>query len=107
MNCKVTVVIEADEDGFYAYAPELEGCQSEGDSLDAILTNIKEAIELYLETLSYDEIKQRLSKTVLTTSLEVAIASPYSSRSRKPSRSLGLSTHTDEGKSPHLYQSRG
>lgn len=74
MSYKVTVVIEQDDDGYYAYTPELEGCQSQGDSLDEILANIKEAITLYLETLSYEEIKQRLNKTVFTTSLEVAIA---------------------------------
>ncbi len=74
MNFKVTVVIEQDDDGYYAYTPELEGCQSQGDSLDEILVNIREAIVLYLETLSYEEIKQRLSRTILTTSLEVAIA---------------------------------
>jgi predicted RNase H-like HicB family nuclease len=74
MNYKVTVVIEQDEDGYYAYTPELEGCQTQGDSLDEILANMKEAIELYLETLSYDEMKRRLNKTILTTALEVAVA---------------------------------
>ena len=74
MNYKVTVVIEQDEDGYYAFAPELDGCQTQGDSLDDVLANIREAIELYLETLNREEIQQRLSKTILTTSLEVAIA---------------------------------
>ncbi|WP_228020542.1 type II toxin-antitoxin system HicB family antitoxin [Sphaerospermopsis sp. LEGE 08334] len=34
MSYKVSIVIEKDEDGYYAYCPELPGCQSEGDSLD-------------------------------------------------------------------------
>ncbi len=51
MNYKVAVVIEQDEDGYYAFAPELDGCQTQGDSLDDVLANIREAIELYLETL--------------------------------------------------------
>jgi len=51
MNYKVAVVIEQDEDGYYAFAPELDGCQTQGDSLDNVLANIREAIELYLETL--------------------------------------------------------
>lgn len=51
------VIIEQDENGYYAYAPELEGCQSQGDSLYATLSTIKEAIELYLETLSHEEFK--------------------------------------------------
>ena len=33
MNYKVNVVIEKDESGYYAYCTELEGCQSQGDSL--------------------------------------------------------------------------
>jgi predicted RNase H-like HicB family nuclease len=70
---KVNVTIEKDEHGYYAYCPELEGCQTQGDSLEEVLSNIKEAIELYLETLSEDEAKAYLSKEILTTSLEVKI----------------------------------
>ena len=70
---KVSVVIEKDEYGYYAYCPELEGCQTQGDSLEDILSNIKEAIELYLETLSEEEIKKLLSKEILTTSLEIEV----------------------------------
>ncbi|GAB4411964.1 MAG: type II toxin-antitoxin system HicB family antitoxin [Thermodesulfovibrionales bacterium] len=74
MSYKVSVVIEKDEYGYYAYCPELEGCQSQGDSLEEVMTNIKEAIELYLETLSENEIKESLSKEILTTTLEVQVA---------------------------------
>lgn len=74
MSYKVSVVIEKDDHGYYAYSPELEGCQSQGDSLDEVMTNIKEAVELYLETLSEDERKALLSKEILTTSLEVEVA---------------------------------
>lgn len=73
MNYKVSIVIEKDEYGYYAYSPELEGCQTQGDSLDEVLANIKEAIELYLETLSSDEKTACLSKEILTTSLEVKV----------------------------------
>lgn len=57
MNYKVNVVIEKDEFGYYAYCPELEGCHSQGDSLEEIMRNIKEATELYLETLPQEEIR--------------------------------------------------
>ena len=73
MPYKVNVVIEKDEYGYYAYCPELEGCQTQGDSLEEVLSNIREAIELYLETLPKDEIKTFLSKEILTTSLEVKV----------------------------------
>lgn len=74
MSYKVSIVIEKDEHGYYAYTPELKGCQSQGDSYEDALKNIKEAIELYIETLSDDEKKSILSKEILTTSYEVEIA---------------------------------
>jgi len=73
MPYKVNVIIEKDEYGYYAYCPELEGCQTQGETLEEVLANIKEAVELYLETLSEDEIRALLSREILTTSLEVKV----------------------------------
>jgi predicted RNase H-like HicB family nuclease len=74
MSYKIDVVIEKDEDGYYAYCPALKGCQTQGDTLEEVQANIKEAIELYLETLSEEE-RQILSKQeVLTMTLEVQVA---------------------------------
>lgn len=74
MSYKVSVVVEKDENGYYAYAPELEGCQSQGDTLDEVMSNIKEAVELYLETLTDEERRERLSDEILTASIEVRVA---------------------------------
>ncbi len=71
---KVNVIIEKDRYGYYAFCPELKGCHSQGDSLDEVLENIKESIQLYLETLSPQEIHDYLSKEILTASLEVGVA---------------------------------
>jgi len=47
---KLTVVIEADEEGFYvASCPALKGCWSQGTSEAEALANIREAIEGWLE----------------------------------------------------------
>ena len=73
MTYKVGIVIEKDDFGYYAYCPELEGCQTQGENFEEVMANIKEAIELYLETLSEEEIKFSLSKEILTTSLEVRL----------------------------------
>lgn len=44
------VIIEKDEDGCYVgVVPELTGCVSQGDTLDYLMANMKEAIELYIE----------------------------------------------------------
>ena len=64
-------MIEKDEHGFYAWCPELKGCQSEGQTLEEALANIKEAIELYLETLPASESDRLLSREILTTTVEV------------------------------------
>lgn len=43
------VVVEKDEDGFYVVeSPVLQGCYSQGKSLDEALENIREVIELCL-----------------------------------------------------------
>ena len=45
-----TVVIEKDEDGYYVgYVPSIRGCHTQGRTLDELMKNIKEAIELCLE----------------------------------------------------------
>jgi len=74
MSKKVSVVIEKDDEGYYAYCPELSGCQSQGDTFEEVLANIREAAELYLETLSAEERTDLLSREIMTTSLEVAVA---------------------------------
>lgn len=71
MNRKVSVVIEQDEHGCYAWCPELKGCQSEGKTIEESLANIREAIELFLETLSEEERSAALSREILTTAVEV------------------------------------
>ncbi len=71
MNRKVTVSIEQDEYGCYAWCPELKGCQSQRKTIEETLVNIREAIELFLATLSDDERSAALSREILTTSVEV------------------------------------
>src|SRR4051812_33494595 len=71
MARKASVVIENDEHGFYARCPELKGCQSQGNTLEEAIANIKEAIELYLETLPTDDRDVLLSREILTTTVEV------------------------------------
>ena len=71
MTGKVSVVIERDEDGCYAWCPELKGCQSQGESIEETLTNIREAIDLFLETLTDEERSAALSREILTTAFEI------------------------------------
>ena len=48
-----TIILEREADGgFHAYCPALKGCHSQGDSLDEAVDNIREAIEVYLESVT-------------------------------------------------------
>jgi predicted RNase H-like HicB family nuclease len=56
-SLRVEVVLEpSDEGGFTVHVPSLPGCVSEGDTRAEALTNIREAIELYLEPVDEDHL---------------------------------------------------
>ena len=66
---KVTVILEPSEDGgFTVYVPSLPGCISEGETRAEALANIREAIELYLESVDDD-----LARSAGAELLEMAI----------------------------------
>lgn len=71
MNYKVSIIIERDDDGYYAFTPDLPGCHTQGNTFEEVMENIKEAVGLYLEVLSEEEIKTSLSREILTTTIEV------------------------------------
>ena len=50
-------IIEKDEAGYFAHIPELKGCFTQGKTYEDALSNIKEAAELYLESLGEDELR--------------------------------------------------
>jgi predicted RNase H-like HicB family nuclease len=55
MTRNFKVVLKPNEEGGYiVYVPLLPGCISEGDNKEEALANIKEAIELYCESLTDD-----------------------------------------------------
>ncbi|MDN7013469.1 type II toxin-antitoxin system HicB family antitoxin [Methanoculleus sp. FWC-SCC3] len=62
---KLRVVLEPSEEGGYTvYVPSLPGCISEGDTRDKALENIREAIELYLETVEDDLVCSETAEQV-------------------------------------------
>jgi predicted RNase H-like HicB family nuclease len=51
------IIIEKDEDGFFvATNPLLEGCYSQGKTIEEALKNIQEATELCLEEIAEDDL---------------------------------------------------
>jgi len=51
INMILNAVIEKDKFGYFAHIPELKGCVTQGKTYQEALSNIKEAAELYLESL--------------------------------------------------------
>lgn len=75
MSYKFNVLFQKDENGYFAFCPELEGCHSQGDTFEEAKENIREAIELYIETMSVNEIEELKSpKELITTTMEVELA---------------------------------
>ena len=68
-----TAVIEREDDGFVALCPELD-VASQGGTVSEARANLREAIELLLETASPEELRLRLAGEVYVTQIEVAIA---------------------------------
>jgi len=57
--------MEDESDGYLAFVPALPGCHTQGDTLQELMENVKEAIELYLETLPEEEKKELLKQKVV------------------------------------------
>ncbi|HEY3384365.1 MAG TPA: type II toxin-antitoxin system HicB family antitoxin [Vicinamibacterales bacterium] len=74
MSGRASIVIEKDAHGYYAYCPELPGCQTQAGSVDQAVDRMREAIELYWETLSEEEKRVLVSQEILTTTIEVRVA---------------------------------
>lgn len=52
----LNAIIEKDDDGYFAQILELKGCVTQGNTYEEALFNIKEAAELYLESLLSNDI---------------------------------------------------
>ena len=62
--------VEKDEDGYFAFCPELDGCFTQGDSEKEVIKNIEDAIFLHLQdrgisTDNVSRIKKRTKKKIV------------------------------------------
>jgi predicted RNase H-like HicB family nuclease len=72
MQRQLTAIIEKEGDGYVSLCPELD-VASQGDSIEQALSNLREALELFFETASPEEIGTRLHEEVFVTRVEVAV----------------------------------
>jgi len=68
-----TAIVEREGDGYVALCPELD-VASQGDTVEEARANLREAVELFLETASPEEIAERLHAEIYVTRLEVTRA---------------------------------
>ena len=67
-----TAIIERQENQFLALCPELD-IASQGDSVEEARRNLQEAIKLFYESASPEEIRERIHNEIFITRLEVAV----------------------------------
>ena len=69
----LTAVLIREDNGFVALCPEID-VASQGDTVEEAKLNLKEAVELFFECASEQEIRERLSSEAFVSSMEVSIA---------------------------------
>ena len=69
---QLTAIIERESDGYVALCPEVD-VASQGGSVDEARANLVEALGLFFETASEDEIRNRLHGEIYITQVEVAV----------------------------------
>ena len=69
---QLTAIIEKEDDGYVALCPEVD-VASQGDTVGEARDNLKEALELFFEMASPEEINSRLHEEVYVTHVEVDI----------------------------------
>ena len=72
MQRQLTAIIEKEGDGYVSLCPVLD-VASQGDSIAHALSNLREALELFFETASPEEIGTRLHEEVFVTRVEVDV----------------------------------
>ena len=67
-----TAIIEKEDNMYVSLCPELD-IASQGKSIEEARENLKEAIELFLESASPSEIQERIHSEFFVTQLEVNV----------------------------------
>ena len=70
---QLTAVIEREGEGYVALCPQLD-IASQGETVALARENLKEALELFFETASSEEVSRRLHGEVYVTQVEVSAA---------------------------------
>ncbi len=70
---RYAIVIEKAEGNYSAYVPDLPGCVTVGDTVEELIENMREAVEMHLEAIQEDGLP--ISPKTLCENIEFEIAS--------------------------------
>jgi predicted RNase H-like HicB family nuclease len=68
----LTALIERERDGYVALCPEVD-VASQGETVEAARENLREALELFFECASPEEVSRRLAAELYVTQVEVTV----------------------------------
>jgi predicted RNase H-like HicB family nuclease len=64
-KAELTAIIkEAEEGGYIAYCPALKGCITQGETLEEVKRNIKEAVCMYIDELRESQFQDYITSLV-------------------------------------------
>lgn len=69
---RLTAIIEREGNGYVSLCPELD-IASQGDTIEQARDNLREALELFFECASQEEVQQRLHEEIFITQVEVTV----------------------------------
>ena len=72
MTRRLTAIIEREGNGYVSLCPELD-IASQGETIEQARENLREALELFFECASPEEVNTRLHSELYITQLEVAV----------------------------------
>jgi predicted RNase H-like HicB family nuclease len=72
MSHSLTALIQREGNGYVSLCPELD-IASQGDTVEEARDHLREALELFFECASPEEVERRMGGEVYVTRLEIAV----------------------------------
>ncbi len=70
---RLACVIEKDENGYYAYCPQLQGCYTQGETFEEAVSNLRDAMRLHIEDRLAEKEPIPSAELINLTSIEVTV----------------------------------
>jgi predicted RNase H-like HicB family nuclease len=69
---QLTAIIEREGDGFVSLCPEVD-IASQGGTIEEARENLREALELFFESASPEEVQERLHEEIYVTRVDITV----------------------------------